>query len=158
MSTENLCVERMDTYADMTGYVFSESRASATSKLNAISGHRAARGILRIPQAPGQPLTSGTPDVSVRGELPVASQGENLREAKHWLQLFQFHLRGSFRNARAHRSPCCTWIDWRDISRIVRRASPSGRIIRDIRPQYIAISEDQYCNKLDDVQMLLVII
>ena len=76
------------------------------------------------------------------------SQGESRQEARHWLQLSQLHLRGGFRNARAHLSPCCTGIDWRDISRIVTRASPSSRIIRDIRPRIIAISEDQYCNKL----------
>ena len=37
---------RIDTYSDMIGYVFSEGRASATSKLNELSGHSAARRIL----------------------------------------------------------------------------------------------------------------
>ena len=93
--TKNICIERIDTYPDIIGYVFSEGRGSATSKLNAISGHRAARGIFRDSQTPGQMLTSGTPDVSVRGELPAASQGEIRQEAKHWFQLSQLHLRGA---------------------------------------------------------------
>ena len=59
--TKNLCIERIDTYSDLICYVFYEGRVSATSKLNAISGHRAARWIFREPQTPGQTLTSGAP-------------------------------------------------------------------------------------------------
>ena len=82
---KNLCIERIETYSDIIGYVFSEGRAS---------GHRAARGIFRDPKTPGQTLTPGAPDVSVRGGPPAMSQGENRQEAKHWLQLSRLHLRG----------------------------------------------------------------
>ena len=43
LSTKKLCVERIDTYSDMIGYDFAEGRASSTSKLDSLSGHRAAR-------------------------------------------------------------------------------------------------------------------
>ena len=78
LSTKNLCIELVDTYSDIIGLVFAEGRASATSRLNSRSGHRAARRNLLALQTSGQPpLTSGSPDVSVRGELPAMFQGES---------------------------------------------------------------------------------
>lgn len=57
------------------------------------------------------------------------------------------HWSGSFRNARAHRSPCCAGVSWQNISQVVTRTAPQGKIIRDIRPRDMDITEKQHCNK-----------
>ena len=120
LCTKYLSLERIDTYSDMMGYEYASGRADATADLN----------ILRHVE-----------DVDQECRARVRSVGESSQEASQWLQVSPAHWRGSFRSARAHRSPSSAGINWNSIFRIVTRTSPHGRIIRDIKPREIGVSE-----------------
>ena len=55
------------------------------------------------------------------------------------------HWRGSFKGARAHRSPVCAGIAWKERSRIVTTEVPSGIVLQDVQPSLDGISESQAC-------------
>ena len=132
--TKNLALERVDTFSGMIGYKFVSGRAAGTAALDHVVTKK-----VKVERSVDDPCVACS-DKSVS----LLSQ-----EAKRWFRISPNHLRGSFRNARAHRSPCCTGVSWNSVSRIVTRASPSGRIIRDVRPRDLRITEKQYCNHID---------
>ena len=132
--TKNLALERVDTFSGMIGYKFVSGRAAGTAALDHVVTKK-----VEAEQSVDDPCVARSDN-----SVSVLSQ-----EAKCWFRISPHHLRGSFRNARAHRSPCCTGVSWNSVSRIVTRASPSGRIIRDVRPRDLRITEKQYCNHIN---------
>ena len=126
LCTKPLSRERIDTYTKLIGYKFADGRAELAVTLNSCA-------------------SQSVEDTSAR---TVRAEGELPQESAKWFQVSPTHWRGSFRSARSHRSPCSVGVSWPDISRIVARTSPHGRIIRDVRPKDLGITEKQYCNNL----------
>ena len=109
--TKYLLRERVDAFSELIGYECNDGRAKSTVGLNYV-----ARDI---------------------GDVEMGEM--HRQEGKHWFRLSASHWRANFRGARAHRSPYSAGIRWQDFSRIVTRVSPSGRIMKDIRPNILGI-------------------
>ena len=143
LCTKNLPRDKTDIYTDPMNYVFLDGRADSTASLNGArqvcpvfsEASRINSGIR--PDSPGASrIISGihpdSPGVPFKGGLP--------QEAKHWFQVSPLHWRASFRGARSHRLPCRAGVKWSNISRIVTRTSPNGRVVRDLRPKELEIT------------------
>ena len=68
-----------------------------------------------------------------------------LGESRKWDWLSQLHWRGSFKGARAFRSPSCAGVAWSEVDRVITTAIPSGVVLSDISPNADGITEAQAC-------------
>ena len=118
----------------MISYEYRSGHAKSTAGLNI-----AARTLVILPS------------VAFMGEIPVLSE-----TAKQWLQLSSTYSKASFKTSRSYRSPCCAGVAWQDIARTVTRFSSFGKIIRDVRPSLLGITEKECCNNLDGSSDLVV--
>ena len=117
--TKYLTRERIDAYSDLIGYRFEEGRAQSTAQLHSC------RGIGHMVQNNWRPEVSERLDLSSCAEPP---------EAKRWQCLSKMHWRGSFRNARSHRSPAHAGVRWQEVSRMLTTDLNTGQVLSDIMP------------------------
>ena len=86
----------------------------------------------------------------------MCQRSDELLEAKKWECISELHWRGSFLQARAHRSPACAGIGWEEIESIVTTATPSMKVLRSLKPRDQGISEAQACTVLGGSQDIIV--
>ena len=127
LDAKHLTRYKIDKCCDLLGYSFVDGRSTTTSNLHSI---RTTDG-----WSPGA--------VDDRSLVPVGSG-----EARHWRCMSSTRWRGTFRGARAHRSPTCAGISWSEVVRMTTRKMPGNQLVRDIFPSQDRITERAACSSI----------